>query len=58
MPDFERLTDDLMLDLAKTPEQTAYAQGYIAGKTQARKDVAIIAMFLMFLLCVVSFVTT
>lgn len=46
MPDMERLTDKLMLDLAKTPEQVAYAQGYIAGKSRARKEVAILAAFL------------
>ena len=45
MPDFERLTDKLMLDLAKTPEQTAYAQGYVAGKTRARKEIALIVAF-------------
>lgn len=46
MPDMERLTDKLMLNLAKTPEQKAYAKGYIAGKIRARKEVAILAAFL------------
>lgn len=45
MPDMERLTDKLMLDLAKTPEQTAYAKGYIAGKARARTEVAIVVAF-------------
>lgn len=46
MPDFERLTDNLMCDLAKTPEQAAYADGYIAGKNRARKEVAFLVAFL------------
>lgn len=46
MPDFERLTDKLRLDLAKTPQQLAYAEGYITGKTRARKEVAIVVAFL------------
>lgn len=45
MPDLERLTDTLMLDLAATPEQVAYANGYIAGKNRARKEVAILVAF-------------
>lgn len=36
MPDFERLTDKLAEDLAKTPEQRAYAIGFNEGKSFAR----------------------
>lgn len=43
MPDFERLTDKLALDLAKTPEERARINAYQRGKYRARKEVAIIA---------------
>ncbi len=46
MPDMERLTDKLMLDLAVTPEQKAYAEGYLAGKTWARKEIVVVTAFL------------
>lgn len=46
MPDMERLTDKLMLDLAVTPEQRGYAKGYIAGKSRARREVAILTALL------------
>lgn len=40
MPDMERLTDDLWVHLARTQEDKAYARGFIAGKSFARKQVA------------------
>lgn len=43
MSDTERLTDKLMLDLGATPEQLAFAKGYITGKRRARIEVAIVA---------------
>ena len=46
MPDFERVTDKLMLDLAKTPEAHAYARGYIEGKRKARRQIAVLTAFL------------
>lgn len=36
----ERLTDDLWVHLARTQEDKAYARGFIAGKSFARKQVA------------------
>lgn len=36
MPDFERLTDRLNIDLAQTEEQRQYALGFVAGKKRAR----------------------
>lgn len=39
MPDFERLTDKLAIELAKTPEQRAYEIGFQCGKTFARLQV-------------------
>lgn len=41
MPDFERLTDQLAVDIAKTPEERAYAISYAEGKSHARVQVAI-----------------
>ena len=45
MPDLERLTDKLMIDLAASSEQVSYAKGYVEGKTHARKEIAIITAF-------------
>ena len=42
MPDFERLTDKLRADMAKSPEERAYAKGYTAGKAIARLQVVVI----------------
>jgi len=45
MPDLERLTDNLMLDVNKDNESKyQYALGYIAGKTAARTEVAVAAV--------------
>lgn len=54
MPDFERLTDNLALHLAKTPEQKAYVEGWVAGKRLARKQVAITVAFIAVLVVVVA----
>ena len=43
MPDFERVIDQLRLDLAKSPVEIARAEGFIAGKRYARKQVAFVA---------------
>ena len=40
MPDFERTTDSLRVYVARTPEEKAYARGFIAGKYYARKQAA------------------
>lgn len=45
MPDFERLIDQLREDMARTPEERAYAEGFNAGKRYARKKIAIMAAF-------------
>jgi len=47
MPDFERVVDQLRLDLAKTPEEKARAVGYIEGKRYARKEIAILTAFVV-----------
>lgn len=54
MPDFERVVDQLRCDLAKTPEDLAFAKGVIAGKTRARKEVLVIAAFLALIGVVVA----
>lgn len=40
MPDFERVLDQLRVDLARTPEERAHAEGFNAGKSHARKEMA------------------
>lgn len=57
MPDFERITDDLHLHLAGTPEEKAYAKGFIAGKNYARKEVLILIL-LMFIIVLIVIMTT
>jgi hypothetical protein len=52
MPDFERVLDDLSLYMAKTPINKARAEGFIAGKNYARKEIAVV-MLGVFLLVVV-----
>ena len=42
MPDFERITDDLSVELAETPEEKAYARGVIDGKSKARWEAAML----------------
>ena len=43
MPDFERILDSLSLHLSQQDkERSAYLRGYIAGKTRARIEVAVI----------------
>jgi len=54
MPDFERLTDKLAIDMAKTPEHRAWVEGWIAGKKLARRQVAIAIAFIVVLVAVVA----
>lgn len=44
MPDFERLSDILMTDVAKTPEEKAYWIGWRDGKSQARKEMMVLCV--------------
>lgn len=46
MPDFERVIDQFRVDMARTPEQRAHAEGFNAGKRYARKEIAIMVAFL------------
>ena len=44
MPDFERPLDDLRRELAETDEEKAWVDGYIVGKSYARKEILIIVV--------------
>ena len=46
MPDFERILDELRIDVANTPEEKARAEGFIEGKSYARKEILYIVIFL------------
>jgi len=48
MPDMERLTDQLSIDMAKTPQQKSYAKGFVDGKKRARIEVAFVVVTLYF----------
>lgn len=47
MPDFEREVDSLRCHLAKTPEDLARAQGWVAGKRHARMEMAVVICLVM-----------
>jgi hypothetical protein len=49
MPDLEQIADDLRMELAKTPEDKAFASGYIKGRNHARKEFAIAMAFAILL---------
>lgn len=54
MPDFERIIDQLRVDLATNPEEKAHALGFIAGKRHARKQIAQIAAFVLALAVLIA----
>lgn len=39
MPDFERILDQLRVDMVETPEEAAWHRGYVRGKTRARREI-------------------
>lgn len=39
MPSYERILDSLQEHVAGSPEEKSYVQGYVAGKSKARKEV-------------------
>ena len=55
MPDFERILDRMSVDLATTTEDRARAEGYILGKSSARKQVLIVISVIAILTFVVGF---
>lgn len=58
MPDTERLTDKMAVDMACTKDQRMYELGFISGKNKARIEVAaivsvsafVVSYFYLFLL--------
>lgn len=58
MPDFERLTDSLREHAAKTPEKKAWAAGYTAGKTRARKEVVAVVAAIYFAIAIIGRLST
>ena len=48
MPDFERLTDKLAVDVANSIDKKAWVKGYIAGKSRARLEVLAVVAALYF----------
>lgn len=50
MPDFERMTDELRVYVAKTTEDKAYARGFNKGKYAARKE-----FLYIFICCIVLY---
>lgn len=53
MTDFERVVDKLRIDLAKTPTERSYAEGFISGKRHARTEIAVVFGFLMVVIVIV-----
>jgi hypothetical protein len=48
MPDMERITDSLELELERDPLRKMWRRGFQAGKTRARIEVAVIVAVLYF----------
>jgi hypothetical protein len=49
MPDFERITDSLMVHVAgNDPVKRARAEGYIKGKNRARYEILAVAVLVLF----------
>lgn len=46
MPDFERLTDSLMVDLCHSEQDKKAAKAYIKGKSYARKEIVYVVLCL------------
>lgn len=51
MPDLERITDDMNVFMASTPEEKSYAKGFANGKTSARLEIAYIASLFFVIYC-------
>ena len=58
MPDFERVMDDLAVDLAVTQEQKSYERGFIAGKSRARFEVVAVIVIIYFAVVAVNIIYT
>lgn len=49
MPDFERVFDKFSVDFARTPEEKAYAVGFIKGKRRERIEMLLIISVITFI---------
>jgi|LakMenEpi03Aug12_release.lakeMendotaPanAssembly.Ray.scaffolds.fasta_scaffold6781673_1 hypothetical protein len=58
MPDMERITDSLKLHLARDPQQRKWQEGFIAGKRQARIEVAVIVAVAYFAIALLGKLTS
>ena len=58
MPDFERVMDDLAVDLAVTQEQKSYERGFIDGKSRARFEVVAVIVIIYFAVVAVNIIYT
>lgn len=54
MPDLERFTRSLEIDLADTPEQKAYVQGIHDGKDNARKEIILLLVVAILAVTVIT----
>jgi hypothetical protein len=54
VPDFERVIDQLRIDMADTRPDKAYWEGYAKGKTKARKEILYIAVAIYFLIAAIG----
>jgi len=54
MPDFERVLDELSIDLAQTDADRQYAKGYIAGKNRARFEILGVVVVLYFVIALIG----
>ena len=54
MPDMERLTDKISVDLAKTNDLKQYNIGFIAGKKAARIEMLIFLVCLYFIVAIIG----
>ena len=57
MPDFERLTDKLSVDLAGDENQRQFALGFIAGKKKARLEILEVLVIVYFTVAIIGHLT-
>ena len=55
MPDFERVLDDMAIDLSDTPTRKAYYRGYKKGKSRARIEVAVVFAAIYFAIAAIGY---
>lgn len=58
MPDFERIYRSLEIYNVKTDEQKRILKAYFKGKDDARKEIAILAIFLVIIPIIFAMITS